>query len=294
MSLFLAAAAGFLKGKADIAQQKREEERTVREEERLLERQQKLYKFQYDMQRRTKFDEEAAELAKKVKALVKTAGIDEGTAINVVQYGAYDDVFNGAVEGTLNPVAVQSMFGNSEDTAPTEMPDPSSYRTDGGIFKPKAAEGRTASQTVSDFNTFDRAMTSTLASVLPQGTFEIRTTENGTQLFGSDRATNIAKSAIVTEAFKAYARLVNEENIDPTVALARVQTFILNSGQEVTDFTNYDQLVAKLYQPLRTLTFDDMMPRYFTPTAPTPSSVEEQGPAGVVPSGGWQSGINFN
>jgi hypothetical protein len=86
---------------------------------------------------------------------------------------------------------------------------------------------------------------------------------------------------------------VNEENIDPTVALARVQTFILNSGQEVTDFTNYDQLVAKLYQPLRTLTFDDMMPRYFTPTAPTttPSSV---GAAGIVPSGGWQSGVNFN
>ena len=309
MSLFLAAAAGFLSGKAELAKAKREEEQQIREEERLLERQQRLYKFQYDIQRRTQLDTDAEDLANKVKALVRTAGIDEGTAINVVQFGAYDDVFNAAVQGKLNPVGVQAMFGSSEDDAPVAAPDPATYRTDAeapaaaprrdtGIFLPDEAEGRSPSQTVTDFNTFDRAMTNTLASILPSGTFEIRTTaDGGTQLFGSDRATNVAKASIVTEAFRAYTKLAADPEVGPTVALNRVQNFILNNGQEITDFKNYDELVAKLYQPLRELSFNqDVTPRYYVPV-PSPvltQDEDEEAAPGTVPTTNWNSGLTFN
>lgn len=309
MSLFLAAAAGFLSGKAKLAQEKREEERAAREEERLLDRQKRLYQFQYDIQRRSTLDEEASDLAKRVQALVRTAGIDEGTAINVVQFGAYDDVFNAAVQGKLNPVAVQAMFGNSDDTAPAAMPEPDTYTTDmgeparrpavetQGIFMPEEPAGRTASQTVTDMNSFDRSMTNTLSSILPQGTFEIRSTPEGTHIVGSNRATNVAKAGIVTEAFRAYTRLAADPEIGPVVALNRIQNFLLNQGQQISDFSNYDELVAKIYEPLRSLSFgDDVMPRFYVPNSarPTTPEDEETGPAGVVPSGGWNTGVNFN
>jgi hypothetical protein len=308
MSLFLAAAAGFLSGKAERSKAKREEERQIREEERLLDRQQKLYQFQYDIQRRTQLDADAEELAKKVKALVRTAGIDEGTAINVVQFGAYDDVFSAAVQGKLNPVGVQAMFGNSEETAPPTPPDPATYRTDTedavpaeprvapSIFLPEEAEDRSPSQTVTDFNTFDRSMTNTLASILPSGTFEIRTTaDGGTQLFGSDRATNVAKASIVTEAFRAYVKLAADPEVGPTVALNRVQNFILNAGQEITDFKDYDQLVAKLYQPLRELSFNqDVTPRYYVPVPSPVLTQDEEAAPGTVPTTNWNSGLTFN
>jgi len=309
MSLFLAAAAGFLSGKAELAKAKREEEQQIREEERLLERQQRLYKFQYDIQRRTQLDTDAEDLAKKVKALVRTAGIDEGTAINVVQFGAYDDVFNAAVQGKLNPVGVQAMFGSSEDDAPAAAPDPATYRTDAeapaattrrdtGIFLPDEPEGRSASQIVQDQNSFDRLMTNTLAAILPSGTFEIRTTaDGGTQLFGSDRATNVAKSGIVTEAFTAYTKLAADPAVGPTKALNIILNFILKNGQEITDFKDNDQLEAKLYGPLREQSFNlDIRPRYYVPVPPpvvTQDEDEEAAP-GTVPTTNWNSGLTFN
>jgi hypothetical protein len=308
MSLFLAAAAGFLSGKAERSKAKREEERQIREEERLLDRQQKLYQFQYDIQRRTQLDADAEELAKKVKALVRTAGIDEGTAINVVKFGAYDDVFNAAVQGKLNPVGVQAMFGNSEETAPPTPPDPATYRTDTedavpaeprvapSIFLPDEPEGRSASQIVQDQNTFDRLMTNTLAAILPSGTYEVRTTEAGTHIIGTNRAINVAKSAIVTEAFTAYTKLANDPAVGPIKALNIIQNFILNNGQEITDFTDYDQLVAKLYQPLREQSFNqDIMPRYYVPVQPPAGTTNENAGAspGNVPAGAWRDGV-FN
>lgn len=304
MTMFLAAAAGFLKGKAELAEAKREEERAVREEERQLDRQMKLYQFQYDIQSRSKRDEEASALAQKVQSLVRVAGIDEGTAINIVQSGAYDAVFKGALEGTINPVAVQSTFGNTEDTAPAQTPDPATYtmpsatpvRRGTGIYLPREAEGRTAAQTVTDINSFDRAMTDVLASILPQGTFEIRSTPDGsgTHIISSNRATSNAKAGIVTEAFRAYTSMVEDQGVPPPIALARIRTFVSNQGQEITDFNNYDDLVAKIYEPLRSLMLgEDVVPRYFTPTTSVPS-VTPQGPAGVVPSSGWNTGVNFN
>lgn len=308
MSLFLAAAAGFLSGKAELAKAKREEERQIREEERLLERQQRLYKFQYDIQRRTQLDTDAEDLAKKVQALVRVAGIDEGSAINTVQFGLYDAVMDAAVKGKLNPVALQARVGNSEATAPTTPPDPTEFMTDAeaapaapslrgtGIFLPDEPEGRSASQIVQDQNTFDRLMTNTLAAILPSGTYEVRTTEGGTHIIGTNRAINVAKAAIVTEAFTAYTKLAADPAVGPVRALKIIQHFILNNGQEITDFTDYDQLVAKLYQPLREQSFNqDIMPRYYVPVQPLAGTTNENAGAepGNVPTGTWSDGV-FN
>lgn len=283
MSLFLAAAAGFLSGKAKLAQEKREEERSAREEERLLDRQKRLYQFQYDIQRRSTLDEEAGELSKRVQALVRTAGIDEGTAINVVQFGAYDDVFNAAVQGKLNPVAVQAMFGNSDDTAPAAMPEPDTYTTEmaeparrpavepQGIFLPESPQAPTSSQVLDEARKFDSIVAPIVANMFPQETFsQIFSNEGSVFLRSGNTAALSTANRIRLAAKEAYDKLKVDPDVGPQVALHRIANFINTTIPRVTSRgLDVNEVEALILLPLQELTFRPLFIQ--GPVLPPPS-----------------------
>ena len=297
MSLFLAAAAGFLSGKAELAKAKREEERQIREEERLLERQQNLYKFQYDIQRRTQLDADAEENAKKVKALLRILPIDEDAAINVVNFGLYDFVMDNALKDKIDPLAVQARLGSSEGRAPPAPPDPAELTVDAGTPAASSYSGtgflRTETEdgaTIENYNSFERSLSSVLQGILPEGSYRVVQAEDGSgfHIFASSQRVAQVKANIVREAWDAYQRLIPE--IGKRLAYVKVNGFLSSAGQQIINFDDPNQLEAFIYRPLQEGTLRISTPAPAASTLPPPGGESQVpiNPAGVIPGvGAW-------
>lgn len=255
MSLFLAAAAGFLSGKAKLAQEKREEERAAREEERLLDRQKRLYQFQYDIQRRSTLDEEASDLANKVRILVTTAGMDANLAAAVVENDGYEEVQDAIKKGRLNMIAVEQIYGRFVTSPSTTSRDES--QTPQSILSPEAPEKLTSSQYLEEARKFDLLITPIIANMFPDETFSSIQTNDGTVFLRSGNTVATTTANRIRHAAKeAYNKLKDDPSVGPERAYHKIANFINNTIPRVTSRgLDQNEVEALILLPLQELTF---------------------------------------
>lgn len=293
MSLFLAAAAGFLSGKAERAKEKREEERVIREEEREIERQKRLYEFKYDYEARAKQNDRATEMAKQVVTLLRISGgqISEEAAVNMVSSGMFDAIRDAAAKGELNYTRAEAVFGGDEDV--TEV-DVDSLMAPSGIFITKEDK----SGDPADFNTFAKSMQGTISSLFPEGIITFKTTSTGEvfpffQVTANAQGTKISTmyENLLTRSFELYDTLYPA--MGPRAALVTVKDYLLKSPFDVNNEDSFNALVdglsvaalrrlAPVYIPPAAP--EQPPPRRFRPApAPAVTDIEQTGAAGVIP-----------
>jgi len=289
MTIFLAAAAGLLKGKAERREAQREEERKIKEEERQLDRQMKLYQFQYDIQSRSKRDEEASKLADKVRILVTTGGIDADLATAVVQNDGYDEVQDAIKKGRLNMIALEEKYGGGiTPTTTREQP-----WTPASILLPETPAAPTSSQVLEEARKFDNFVAPIVANMFPQETFSQIFSNDGSVFFRSGNTAALSTANRIRLAAKeAYDKLKVDPDVGPQVALHRIANFINATIPRVTSRgLDVNEVEALILLPLQELTFRPLFlqgPMLPPPSiAPTP----EAPVAGAGPNDSWRDNL---
>ena len=287
MSLFLAAAAGFLSGKAEQVKAKREEERQIREEERLFDRQRKMYELQLDYESRTNEKKRLDDMAQKVAILVGRTGLPAEVATNVVLSGVFDSVFDAALKGELDYDGTIKTFGDR----PVEGADATAVpRTDQGIFR-KPQDELDFGGAPRDYGAITNQINATLANVLPSDIIESRTDDitGQTSLIIKNSQLKPYVEMVRQAASNAYIDMVRSGK-DRHIAISGVLDYLSRSSAYVTqnqlNLTDPGTWEAFFIEPLSSLSLT-------IPAAPPPPAARQIRPpvgaganvptAGVVP-----------
>jgi hypothetical protein len=270
MSLFLAAAAGFLSGKAEQVKAKREEERQIREEERLFDRQRKMYELQLDYESRTNEKKRLDDMAQKVAILVGRTGLPAEVATNVVLSGVFDSVFDAALKGELDYDGTIKIFGDS----PVEGADATAVpRTDQGIFR-RPQDELDFGGAPRDYGAIINQINATLANVLPSDIIESRTDEitGQTSLIIKNSQLKPYVEMVRQAASKAYGDMV-AQNQDSRIAFRKVLDFLSQTAaytsQNQLNYTDPGTWEAFFIEPLNNLSLT-------IPAAPPPPPAARQ------------------